>query len=581
MMSLRCGLLAQTAVLLLAPLLVTTTAFGQAQSKLDQATDLKFRAKTIGELGEVIELTEAAIKEGLPAGDEKFAKQLITSTLIQRAVLYAKPIEQKPTPKNWRSFRDSSLADLKKAIEHAPDNANAHEMVLRLSGLPGGDPELALASTNELVRIFKDDPEKHAAALMVRARLRKEPKEKLEDLNAILADQPENTSALLMRGGVKLAMEDEAAAIDDFEKVLEIEPENAQTMVAMGEALVRAGSKEKGMEYISKAVKLHSDKPIVYLKRAQVELFIGEKDKALADVNKAFELAKDNPEDRLEIRFQRASLLNQLGKFAEAEKDCNAILEEKPENPRVLYVRSVAQASQGEFDAAIKDVQNILKDNPNDLPVRVQLARYYTANKEIPKAIETFDTIVEDFPGNLSGLRGRADALLSIGQQKEAIADYEAILQKQSSNIAVLNNLAWVLATSPDDSIRNGARAVSLAKEANDATEYKSAHLMSTLAASYAETGDFAKALEYAEKALTTAEGKLKDQVVNEIASYKAEKPWRELKSAEDQPDFEPPTPSDVKPATPLPPETGTDDKEDKPDINLDDLNFDDLKLDP
>ena len=84
----------------------------------------------------------------------------------------------------------------------------------------------------------------------------------------------------------------------------------------------------------------------------------------------------------------------------------------------------------------------------------------------------------------------------------------------------MLNNLAWVLATSPDDELRDGKRAIELAKPACEVTEYKQAHILSTLAASYAESGDFDTAVEWSKKAVDVGAEKLKGQLTKELESY-------------------------------------------------------------
>jgi Flp pilus assembly protein TadD len=144
-------------------------------------------------------------------------------------------------------------------------------------------------------------------------------------------------------------------------------------------------------------------------------------------------------------------------------------------------------------------------------------------------------------PDDWRAVRGLGDALLNVGRHAEAIAQYEKALKLEPKDDGVLNNLAWVLCTSPDDKLRNGRRAIELATEACKLTEYKVPHILSTLAAAYAEIGDFDNAVKWVSKGLEVAdkskdtekEGKqeTKDALKKELENYKVKKPTRELLS--------------------------------------------------
>ena len=86
----------------------TVWAAGKGQEDLDKATDVKLNAVTISDLGEVIRLSESALKKGLDPGNIDFANKLLASTLLQRARETAK--HSWPTWARWTtSARNASL----------------------------------------------------------------------------------------------------------------------------------------------------------------------------------------------------------------------------------------------------------------------------------------------------------------------------------------------------------------------------------------------------------------------------------------------------------------------------------------
>jgi hypothetical protein len=75
------------------------------------------------------------------------------------------------------------------------------------------------------------------------------------------------------------------------------------------------------------------------------------------------------------------------------------------------------------------------------------------------------------------------------------------VLSLDASNTVVLNNLAWILATTKERQLRDGWEAVRLASQAVDLTDRREPVLIGTLAAAYAEEGHFDEAIVYAQLA--------------------------------------------------------------------------------
>jgi len=91
------------------------------------------------------------------------------------------------------------------------------------------------------------------------------------------------------------------------------------------------------------------------------------------------------------------------------------------------------------------------------------------------------------------------------------------------------------LATSPDDGVRSAARSVELGLKACELTKYAKPHILSTLAAGYAEKGDWENAKKWSAKAVELGKNDdIDQQLKKELESYNEKKPWREKQEVEE-----------------------------------------------
>jgi hypothetical protein len=95
--------------------------------------------------------------------------------------------------------------------------------------------------------------------------------------------------------------------------------------------------------------------------------------------------------------------------------------------------------------------------------------------------------------------------LLSLAKEPDGLQQLRDIAANAPDSPRMLDELAWLLATYPDSRSRDGSEAVRLAEHACDLTGRKIPALLDTLAAAYAEAGDFQHGINVAKEALNRA----------------------------------------------------------------------------
>jgi Flp pilus assembly protein TadD len=135
-------------------------------------------------------------------------------------------------------------------------------------------------------------------------------------------------------------------------------------------------------------------------------------------------------------------------------------------------------------------------------------------------------------PDDAGAQTSLGNALVQKRALHEATEHYQAALRSAPGSVLPLNNLAWILSTSPEATLRNGARAVELAKEANQLSQNNNPIFVRTLAAALGEAGQFENAISTAESAarLANAQGQpaLARQITEDVDLYRRQLPLRD-----------------------------------------------------
>ncbi|MBN1854550.1 MAG: tetratricopeptide repeat protein [Pirellulales bacterium] len=524
---------------------------------LDKATEAKLSSRGPAELTKVIQLLDSALEKGLDKDNSEFAEQLLVASLVERATMIASLVLDRPVPHpRWPEFREKALEDLRRALDIDDQQSQGHLLVGRLLSLPLGDREEAIQSFNKVIENEAADLKTKAKAYIYRGNIQTDEKAGLADFNRAVELLPEDTDILRTRAMYFLRLNRFTDALADLDKALEIDPKHAPTHEIRGLALMMMKQFDEALAAFDRAAELIPESSSPQQNRARVLALQGQLDNALAAVDKAIEL---DPK-AISAWMLRCQLLIAQGKIDEAMKAIDEVLTLRPKWDQAVRVKAEILAGTGRIDEAIKCLEEVAQEGQKNTEIQIQLAMYYMVQKRSRDAIVLYTEVLRREADNLRALRNRADAYLNIGKHSEAIADYEKANQLKSDDSGVLNNFAWVLATSPFDQLRNGQRAIELATKACELTDFQAAHILSTRAAAHAETGDFEAAIQWATKAIEVNRAEQDDDgnpldpeelehLENELKSYQEKKPWRELLEEEPTPKSEENTPSEDAPA--------------------------------
>jgi tetratricopeptide (TPR) repeat protein len=520
---------------------------GEGQSDLEEAIVKRIDAESDEELEATGALLESAITKGLDKENESFAKKMLGSVLLQRAQAITAKIASAPGRQKL-AVRDEALQVLQQAVENDPGLVEGYLLIARLNLMGGGDKDAIYEATTSAIKLLADEPTEQSSAYVLRALTRDDQPSRLADLDAAVKADPKNKEALQLRAQLRLQTGDVSGAVDDLDSVLELDPTNLVVADAAIKKLIELDRVKDAISLITRTLAAQPSEGM-YRLRAVLYQADDEPEKAMADLDKAIAMAPKDPRTLL----LRATVSLDRDDVKSAKADFRAAAAIAPQimgADQGIELRLQIALKENRMADAINDAQLMVDRDPKNLFRRMRLASLYSIDKRPRKAIELLTGLLQEEPDNVALLRSRGDAYLSVGDHATAIADYESAIaaigivdaensssQEIDEASGLYNNLAWVLATSPNDTVRNGKRAIELAEKSAKLTKYQAPHILSTLAAAYAEAGDFENARKWSQKAVDLAAEEKHhqlDQLQEELDSYKADKPWREKQETEE-----------------------------------------------
>ncbi len=201
-----------------------------------------------------------------------------------------------------------------------------------------------------------------------------------------------------------------------------------------------------------------------------------------------------------------------------------------PKNATTYTSRGNLYGDKGDNDKAIADYNAALKLDPKLAPAYSNRGISWMAKGENDKALADFSQAIRLSPKMVDAYNNRGYVWKAKGDAQRAIADFNQVIRLDPQFADAYDSLALILATSADAKVRNGKRAVELASKACELTEWRNVYYLNTLAAAYAEAGDYKQAVTLQEKAIVaksyTKAGEA--AALDRLNLYRAGKPFHE-----------------------------------------------------
>ncbi|MGA9722345.1 MAG: tetratricopeptide repeat protein [Candidatus Binatus sp.] len=325
------------------------------------------------------------------------------------------------------------------------------------------------------------------------------------------------------------ALGDNAGAIAEYTRALQSRPNDPELLKA------RASVETMNHDYVAAIGDLDNvigqnqsqSDPDALNARAMAFFYAGNSDKAQSDADQAIALS---PKDS-ELYSSRSYIDEQRGRYDKSISDLSQAIKYSRRKSEDLYNRrAYAYGRQGDYDRAVADYNEAAKLDPSDVRIYQGRAEAYTREKRPELAISDLAHIKvaskEDFVA-------RASIHENVGEYRLALEDYDHALALASDDWGTANAAAWFLGTCPDATVRDGKRALTLAKKACDLSSWQNGYVIDTLAAALAGTGDFVQAVTWQERSIDllksqSAPADVQKEAGERLDLYRKGQPYRE-----------------------------------------------------
>jgi tetratricopeptide (TPR) repeat protein len=317
------------------------------------------------------------------------------------------------------------------------------------------------------------------------------------------------------------------AAMEQYRQALKIDPRYLPARNNLGSLYDRQGSPAEAIQQYRLALQLQPDEPVSHCNLGLALCRQGNPGEALPHFQQALAA---NPQCA-EAHYGLGMVLDRGGQSAAAAAQFQQALDIRPTYPDAHNFLGVVLSKLGKTTEAIAQFRQAVQCKPDYAQALHNLGSLLRQQGNIDEALECYRRALEIDPRYASAHINLGLALYQQQRYAEALAHWREALRLQPDQIPVLNQIAWALATCPDDAVRDGKTAVTLAQQALQLAGTPEPLLLDSLAAAHAEAGQFAEAISTAEQARQKASNQGRTALVHSLDGrlklYRAGVPFR------------------------------------------------------